>query len=1071
MVNPHDNSPNHGPLEKLINFSARNWLLTLMLVLAGAFWGYRSLITAPLDAIPDLSDVQVIVFTNWPGRSPDLVEDQITYPLTTTLLAAPEVRFVRGQSFMGLSFVYVIFEDGTDMYWARSRVLEYLNSAAPKLPDNVRPTLGPDATGVGWVYQYALVDKSGNQSLADLRSLQDFNLRYALEAVEGVAEVASVGGFVKEYQINVDPNKLASYGIPLHEVTMAVRASNNDVGGRVLEIAGHEQFIRGRGYVKSVDDLKEVVIGVAEGGIPIRVADVASVSLGPALQRGQADLDGEGIAVGGIVVMRYGENALEVIDRVKARLDVLRESLPVGVEIVPVYDRSSLIERAIETLRNTLIEEMLIVSLVIGLFLLHARSAFVAILTLPIAILLSFIPMSYQGLTANIMSLGGIAVAIGAMVDAAIVIIDNVHKRLHGQSLEGESRTRVIIEAMQEVGPSIFFSLLIITVSFVPVFALEGTEGRLFKPLAFTKTYSMFFAALLSVTLIPALAVLLIKGKIRGEDSRLNRGLKTMYAPIVKFAIRWRWPVVIGAVLALVATVPVYRTLGNEFMPPLNEGSILYMPTALPGISIEEATRVMQTMDRELKKFPEVERVFGKVGRSTSPTDPAPLSMIETNIMLKPQSEWRDGMTWDKLIGEMDGAMRFPGMPNIWWMPIQTRTEMLATGIRSALGIKIFGPELGVIERTGVDIERALLDDERTAPYTRSAFAERATGGYFLDFDIDRQAAARFGLNVNDVQSVIEAAMGGVKVSETVEGRERYGILVRYAREYRDNIEALERVFVTTSTGAQIPITQVADIQFRTGPPALRNEDGQLVSFVFVDVNDDIGIADYVDLARQVVVDKVEITPGYRLGWAGQFTYFERAKARLTILVPLTIFVIFFMLYMHRKSMIETLVVMTALPFSLIGSIWLLAALDYNLSVAVAVGMIAVAGLAVEMGLLMMLYLDLTWRRYVAAGSLNDRSDLRQVIAEGASQRIRPMLMTGLSTFLGLVPIMFGTGSGADVMKRIAAPMLGGVGSALILVLIVFPALFSFWRGRGLPALVPPSEEHRVSRPDEGPQA
>jgi len=1071
MVNPHDNSPNHGPLEKLINFSARNWLLTLMLVLAGAFWGYRSLITAPLDAIPDLSDVQVIVFTNWPGRSPDLVEDQITYPLTTTLLAAPEVRFVRGQSFMGLSFVYVIFEDGTDMYWARSRVLEYLNSAAPKLPDNVRPTLGPDATGVGWVYQYALVDKSGNQSLADLRSLQDFNLRYALEAVEGVAEVASVGGFVKEYQINVDPNKLASYGIPLHEVTMAVRASNNDVGGRVLEIAGHEQFIRGRGYVKSVDDLKEVVIGVAEGGIPIRVADVASVSLGPALQRGQADLDGEGIAVGGIVVMRYGENALEVIDRVKARLDVLRESLPVGVEIVPVYDRSSLIERAIETLRNTLIEEMLIVSLVIGLFLLHARSAFVAILTLPIAILLSFIPMSYQGLTANIMSLGGIAVAIGAMVDAAIVIIDNVHKRLHGQSLEGESRTRVIIEAMQEVGPSIFFSLLIITVSFVPVFALEGTEGRLFKPLAFTKTYSMFFAALLSVTLIPALAVLLIKGTIRGEDSRLNRGLKTMYAPIVKFAVRWRWPVVIVAVLALVATVPVYRTLGNEFMPPLNEGSILYMPTALPGISIEEATRVMQTMDRELKKFPEVERVFGKVGRSTSPTDPAPLSMIETNIMLKPQSEWRDGMTWDKLIGEMDGAMRFPGMPNIWWMPIQTRTEMLATGIRSALGIKIFGPELGVIERTGVDIERALLDDERTAPYTRSAFAERATGGYFLDFDIDRQAAARFGLNVNDVQSVIEAAMGGVKVSETVEGRERYGILVRYAREYRDNIEALERVFVTTSTGAQIPITQVADIQFRTGPPALRNEDGQLVSFVFVDVNDDIGIADYVDLARQVVVDKVEITPGYRLGWAGQFTYFERAKARLTILVPLTIFVIFFMLYMHRKSMIETLVVMTALPFSLIGSIWLLAALDYNLSVAVAVGMIAVAGLAVEMGLLMMLYLDLTWRRYVAAGSLNDRSDLRQVIAEGASQRIRPMLMTGLSTFLGLVPIMFGTGSGADVMKRIAAPMLGGVGSALILVLIVFPALFSFWRGRGLPALVPPSEEHRVSRPDEGPQA
>jgi len=1050
MVSAHDDGPNNGPLEKLINFSARNVLLTLMLVVAAAAWGYRSLSTAPLDAIPDLSDVQVIVFTNWPGRSPDLVEDQITYPLTTTLLAAPNVRFVRGQSFMGLSFVYVIFEDGTDMYWARSRVLEYLNSAAPKLPDDVRPTLGPDATGVGWVYQYALVDKSGNQSLADLRSLQDFNLRYALEAVEGVAEIASVGGFVKEYQINVDPNKLASYGIPLHKVTMAVRDSNKDVGGRVLEIAGHEQFIRGRGYVKSVDDLKEVVIGVGKGGIPIRVADVASVSLGPALQRGQADLNGEGITVGGIVVMRYGENALDVIDRVKSRLDVLRTSLPDGVEIIPVYDRSSLIERAIDTLQNTLLEEMLIVSLVIGLFLLHVRSAFVAILTLPIAILLAFIPMSYMGLTANIMSLGGIAVAIGAMVDAAIVIIDNVHKRLQGQTVEGESRTRIIIEAMQEVGPTIFFSLLIITVSFVPVFALEGTEGRLFKPLAYTKTFSMFFAALLSVTLIPALAVLLIKGRIRGDGSRQSKALKNGYALVVKFAVRWRWPVVMGALLALIATVPVYRTLGNEFMPPLNEGSILYMPTALPGISIEEATRVMQTMDRELKKFPEVERVFGKVGRSTSPTDPAPLSMIETNIMLKPQSEWREGMTWDKLIGEMDSAMRFPGMPNIWWMPIQTRTEMLATGIRSSLGIKIFGPELATIERTGVDIERALLEDERTAPFTRSAFAERATGGYFLDFDIDRKAAARFGLNVNDVQSVIEAAMGGVKVSESVEGRERYGILVRYAREYRDNIEALRRVFVTTSTGAQIPITQVAELQFRTGPPALRNEDGQLVSFVFVDVNDEIGIADYVALARDVVAENVEIAPGFRIDWAGQFTHYERAKARLTILVPMTIFVIFFMLYMHRKSIIETLIVMTALPFSLIGSIWLLAALNYNLSVAVAVGMIAVAGLAVELGLLMMLYLDLSWRQHRTGGLINSRADLSAAITEGASHRIRPMLMTGLALFMGLVPIMYSDGSGADVMKRIAAPMLGGVGSALLLVLVVFPAVFSFWRGREL---------------------
>ena len=637
---------------------------------------------------------------------------------------------------------------------------------------------------------------------------------------------------------------------------------------------------------------------------------------------------------------------------------------------------------------------------------------------------------------------------------AGISVIDNIHKRLHAEHLEGERRTKAIIEAMQEVGPSIFFSLLIITVSFIPVFALEGTEGRLFKPLAFTKTYSMLFAALLSVTLIPALAVLFVKGRIRGDRSRLNRALTAMYGPVVYFAVKWRWPVVIGAAAVLVVTVPAYRSLGNEFMPPLNEGSILYMPTALPGMSIAEATRVLQTMDRELKKFPEVERVFGKAGRSTSPTDSAPLSMIETNIMLKPESEWRDGMTWDKLIGEMDGAMRFPGMPNIWWMPIQTRTEMLATGIRSALGVKVFGPDLATIERVGVDIERALQADDRTAPFTRSAFAERATGGYFMDFDIDRAAAARFGLNVADVQNVIEAAMGGMRVGETVEGRERYGILVRYAREYRDNIEALERTFVPTPGGAQIPITQVADIEFRTGPPSLRNEDGQLVSFVFVDVGQQIGIADYVEAAREVVAERVDLPPGYRLEWAGQFTYFERAKARLAILVPLTVFVIFFMLFMHRKSLTETLIIMTALPFSVVGSVWLLAALDYNLSVAVAVGMIAVAGLAVELGLLMMLYLDLAWRRRRAEGGIRSPADLTAAIADGASQRIRPMLMTGLALFMGLVPIMYSTGSGADVMKRIAAPMLGGVGSALVLVLIVFPAIFSFWRGRGLPSTV-----------------
>lgn len=1051
------NKDNPDFIQRLIAWCAHNWLLTLMVVIAATFWGYRSLMQAPLDAIPDLSDVQVIVFTEWPGRSPDLVEDQITYPLTTTLLAAPGVNFVRGQSFMGLSFVYAIFDDGTDIYWARSRVLEYLNSAQQDLPEGVNPTLGPDATGVGWVYQYALVDKSGKRSLADLRSIQDFNLRYALESVEGVAEVASIGGFEKEYQVNIDPNKLASFDIPIKRVIDAVRESNNDVGGRILEVSGHEQFIRGRGYVKSVDDLKTVVLKVSDEGVPVRVADVGTVSLGPALQRGQAELNGEGITVGGIVVMRYGENALNIINRVKQRIDEVSQSLPEGVEIVPVYDRSSLINRAIETLKFTLTEEMIIVSLVIIVFLLHIRSALVAIITLPVAILLAFIPMYYQGLTANIMSLGGIAVAIGAMVDAAIVIIDNIHKRLNiwqdnqdSDTEKVQTRTQVIVGAMQEVGPSIFFSLLIITVSFLPVFVLEGTEGRLFKPLAFTKTYSMFFAALLSVTLIPALAVLVIRGKIRGDKSWLNRALVAMYRPIVWLVIKLRWLMVALAIGTLVITVPIYKSLGTEFMPPLNEGSILYMPTALPGMSITEATQTLQTMDRELMKFPEVERVFGKVGRSTSPTDPAPLSMIETNIMLKPQSEWREGMTWDKLISEMDAQMRFPGMPNIWWMPIQTRTEMLATGIRSSLGIKVFGSDLSTIETTAVDIERALQEDERTSAYTRSAFAERTTGGYFLDFDIDRQAAARYGLNVGDVQDVIVAAMGGRAVSQTVEGRERYNILVRYAREYRDNITALERVLVPTTNGAQIPISQVADLNFRTGPPMLRNEDGQLVGFVFVDVNEDIGIADYVDIAKQVVAERVTVPAGYRLDWAGQFKYFERAKAKLKIVLPLTIFLIFFMLFMHRKSLIETLIVMLALPFSLTGAVWLLALLEYKLSIAVAVGTIAVAGLAVELGLLMMLYLDISWRHYRDDDRMQSRKDLEKSIIDGATQRIRPMLMTGLALFMGLIPIMYSTGTGADVMKRIAAPMLGGVLSSLILVLLVFPAIFTIWKSNYL---------------------
>lgn len=1047
MVSPNTPSPPPGLIARLIALCASKPGITLVLVLLAALWGGRSLLQVPLDAIPDLSDAQVIVFTEWDGRSPDLVEDQITYPLTTALLGVPNVRFVRGQSFMGLSFVYVIFEDDTDIYWARSRVLEYLNTASQQLPEGVSPTLGPDATGVGWVFQYALVDKSGKHDLAELRALQDFKLRYWLTAVEGVAEVASVGGFEKEYQVNIDPDRLASFHIPLRKVVEAIRRSNNDVGGRVLEIAGHEHFIRGRGYLQSKDDLRDVVIGVDANRIPIRLEQVANISLGPAMQRGLAELDGEGQTVGGIVVMRYGENALAVIERVKQRLEDVQAGLPEGVEVVTTYDRSNLIQRAIDTLTHTLIVEMVVVALVIFAFLLHVRSALVACITLPIAILLAFIPLKAQGLTANIMSLGGIAVAIGAMVDAAVVMVDNIHKRL-GAREEGDDRKALIISAMQDVGPSIFFSLLIITLSFIPVFSLQATEGRLFSPLAYTKTYSMGFAAILAVTLIPALAVLLIRGRIRSHNNPVNRVLVTVFLPAIRFCIHWRWPVVGLSVLALVLTVPVARQLGNEFMPPLNEGSILYMPTALPGMSITEAGQVLQRMDKQLKAFPEVERVFGKVGRSTSATDPAPLSMVETVITLKPRDQWREGVSWDDLIAEMDEKLRYPGMPNIWWMPIQTRTEMLATGIRSALGIKVFGDSLAEIENTAVAIEKALQADPRTADDTRSAFAERLTGGYFIDFDIDRPAAARYGLNVQDVQDVLMAAMGGVAATQTVEGRERYNVQVRYDRSYRQSIADMERLLIPTPTGATLPITEVADIAFRTGAPMIRNEDGQLVGFVFVDLKSDVGVADYVAQAKDVVADKVALPSGYRLGWAGQFQYFERAKARLQWVVPATLLAVFLLLYLHRGRLSDTLFVLSAMPFALIGAVWLLFLFDYKLSVAVWVGMIALAGLAAEMGLLMLHYLDGAYRQ--ACQRVPDMSPalLCEEVAQGAVHRIRPMLMTSLTLLISLIPVMLSDGTGADVMKRIAAPMVGGTITALIVVLLVFPALFVLWKQR-----------------------
>jgi Cu(I)/Ag(I) efflux system membrane protein CusA/SilA len=1043
------NAPREGLITRVIAGSARNRLLTVLLAGGLALWGYYAMTRGPLDAIPDLSDVQVIVFTEWPGQSPDTVEDQITYPISTTLLAAPAVQFVRGQSFFGLSFVYAIFEDGTDMYWARSRVLEYLNEVRGQLPEGVTPTLGPDATGVGWVFEYALVDDTGRLDLQQLRSLQDWNVRYALESIPGVAEVASVGGFVKQYQVILDPDRLAALGIPLRDVVRAVREANEQVGGRVLEIAGHEQMIRGRGYVTSVEDLAYAPLKTAADGVPVHLKDVAEVAIGPDMRRGLAELDGKGEVVGGIVVMRYGENALDVIEAVKIRLAEIERTLPEGVRIVTTYDRSGLIEASIDTLRHTLVEEMLIVSIVIFLFLLHARSTLVPVITLPLAVLLSFIPMYYQDLTINIMSLGGIAVAIGAMVDAAVIIIENVHKKLEHWSDDGRpgGRAGVMIEAMCEVGPTIFFSLLVITVSFMPVFTLEGVEGRLFKPLAFTKTYSMGFAAVLAVTLTPALAATFIRGRIRGEERNpLNRWLVAAYAPVVRLVVRFRRTAVLVALALMLLTVPAFLGLESEFMPPLNEGAILYMPTAPPGMSITEAARILQSMDRQLARFPEVERVFGKMGRARTATDPAPIGMVETVVLLKPRSEWREGLTWDDLVDEMDRELRYPGMPNVWWMPIQTRVEMLSTGIRSQLGIKVFGDDLRRIEKTAVQIEQAVAG----LPGTRSAFAERSTGGFFADITVRRREAARHGLSVADVNEVIRTAIGGMNVSQTVEGRERYPINVRYAREFRDHPEALRNVLIATPAGAQIPLSQVAEVEFTTGAPMIRSEDGRLVGFVFVDLAGR-AIAEYVAQARSAIQEQVDLPPGYRIEWAGQFTYLERAKQRLTIIVPVTLLIVFLLLFFHTGSALETAIVLLAVPFSLVGAIWLLWILGYNMSVAVWVGMIALAGLDAETGLVMLLYLKLAHAAARSEGRLRGWSDLREAIVEGAARRIRPKLMTVLTTMIGLLPVMWSSGTGADVMKRIAAPMVGGLVTSFLLELTIYPAIFAIWKGRGLP--------------------
>jgi Cu(I)/Ag(I) efflux system membrane protein CusA/SilA len=1042
-------------IERLIEASARNPALVLLLTLIALAGGGWAIQRAPLDAIPDLSDVQVIVSTNWEGRSPELVEDQITYPISTRFIAAPKVKFVRGESMFGKSFVYIVFEDGTDPYWARSRVLEYLDSVRGSLPEGANPAIGPDASGVGWVYEYALVDESGKSSLADLRSLQDWHLRYALESVKGVAEVASVGGYVREYQVDLNPSKLAAYGIPLTDIVSKIRMSNNDVGGQLFEISSAEYYVRGRGYIRSVADLEGIPIRTVNG-VSVYLRDVASVHLGPGLRRGLAELDGRGETVGGVVIMRSGENALSVIAGIKRKLQEIAPSLPSGVRIVPTYDRSTLIERAIATLREKLIEESVAIALVCLLFLGHVRSALVAISTLPVAVVLSFLPMHMLDVSSNIMSLGGIAIALGTMVDATIIMVENAHRQFdqfrdnHGRDPNRAEHIDLVIAAARSVGRPLFFSLLVITVSFIPVFALSGQEERLFRPLAFTKTFAMGFAAVLSVTLVPVLMVMLVRGRIRRErDNPVNRGLMRAYRPLVHAVLCFRWPVLAAAVLLLVLTVLPLRKLGTEFMPPLNEGVLLFMPSAAPGMSIAEARRVLQIQDRLWHEIPEVERVFGKAGQADTPTDPAPLSMFETVVTLKPPAQWRPGMTWEKIIAEADAKLRTPGMANLFWMPIQTRTEMLTSGFRSILGIKVFGPSLQAIDNVGSQIEQAL----NALPGTRGVFAERTTGAFFLDFSIRRDVAARYGLTVGEVNDVIETAIGGKTVTTTVEGRERYPVVVRYARDFRQNSEALERVLVPTPTGAQVPLGMLADLKFRTGPPSIRDENGQLVGFVSLDLTTN-DIDGYVRAANARIAKAVAFPPGTYLQWAGQYQYLQSAKRRLAEVIPFTLLVIFLLLYLSTRSLARTAIVLLAVPFSLIGAFWLLYLLGYNLSVAVGVGLIALAGLDAETGVIMLLYLDQAWDKFAAAGRLRTPEDLRDAVIEGAVQRIRPKIMTVCAILFGLLPIMWSpaTQTGTDVMKRIAAPMIGGVITSALLELLLYPVIYFLWRRRHLPA-------------------
>ncbi|MEC9368022.1 MAG: CusA/CzcA family heavy metal efflux RND transporter [Pseudomonadota bacterium] len=1033
-------------IAKLIAWSAKNIPLVLFGTVFATLVGVYSLTRVPLDAIPDLSDTQVIVYTEYSGQAPQVVEDQVTFPLTTSMLSVPKARVVRGFSFFGVSFVYVIFEDGTDIYWARSRVLEYLNVAAQQLPAGVTPSLGPDATGVGWVYQYAL--KGRNLDLAELRSLQDWHVRFGIAKAQGVAEVASVGGFVRQYAVVIDPRRLKAFDLTLQQVSEAVRASNMDVGGRTIELAETEFMIRGRGYLRGIEDINRIVLKSREG-TPVLLGDVARVSLVPDERRGMAELNGEGEAASGIAMQRYGANALDVIENVKARLETLKPSLPEGVEVVPVYDRSELIHRAIATLRTTLIEESAIVALVCFVFLLHARSALVAIVSLPVGILIAFAVMHAFGLGSNIMSLGGIAIAIGAMIDAAIVMIENAHKRLEHAGPKA-SRSEVIIKAAQEVGPALFFSLLIITVSFLPIFALEAQEGRLFKPLAYTKTFSMAAAAILSVTLVPALMVLFIRGRIVPEaHNPVNRALIWLYRPVINVVLRAKWLTVGLAAAVLAASVVPAKRLGTEFMPNLNEGTLFYMPTTLPGLSVTKSAELLQTQNKIIKSFPEVASVWGKAGRAQTATDPAPLEMFETVINLKPQDEWRDGMSVDKLIAEMDAALQFPGVSNAWTMPIKARIDMLSTGIRTPVGVKIYGKDLGVMEGLAREIEAVL----RKVPGTASAYGERVNSGSYLEIVPDRQKIARHGLAMEDVQKTIAMALGAQPVTTTVEGRERYSVVLRYPQSIRSSPEAItSEVLVSLPNGSSIPLGEVAQVKRTQGPTAIKTEDGQLAVYVFVDIRDrDLG--GYVQEARAAVASQVQFPPGYYVAWSGQFEYLERAQARLAVVVPATLLIIFLLLYLNFRRMTETLIVMLSLPFSLVGGLWMMDWMGFNLSTASAVGFIALAGVAAETGVVMLIYLDHALeevrRRAVRKRRELTIGDVHAAVVEGAVNRVRPKMMTVAAIMAGLMPILWSTGTGSEVMQRIAVPMIGGMVSSTILTLVVIPALYALLKSPG----------------------